>query len=104
MIEAATRLVREGASPSVTEVADVAGVSRATGYRYFPTQESLLAEVIVPDLEAARATESLPADLERRFGAAFTTTWSYNFTHEAAYRTKLRHGLERPPGESIEIE
>ena len=50
MIEAATRLVREGASPSVTEVADAAGVSRATAYRYFPTQESLLAEVIVPDL------------------------------------------------------
>ena len=48
MIEAVTRLVHEGASPSVTEVADAAGVSRATAYRYFPTQESLLAEVIVP--------------------------------------------------------
>ncbi len=55
MIEAVTQLVHEGASPSVTEVADAAGVSRATAYRYFPTQESLLAEVIVPDLEAALA-------------------------------------------------
>jgi AcrR family transcriptional regulator len=104
MIDAATRLVREGASPSVTEVADAAGVSRATAYRYFPTQESLLAEVIVPDLEAALAAEALPEDLESRFGAAFTTIWSSNVTHEAAYRTILRRGLERPPGESIEHE
>jgi AcrR family transcriptional regulator len=104
MINAATRLVREGASPSVTEVADAAGVSRATAYRYFPTQESLLAEVIVPDLEAALADEALPEDLESRFGAAFTTIWSSNITHEAAYRTILRRGLERPPGESIEHE
>jgi AcrR family transcriptional regulator len=104
MIEAATRLVREGASPSVTEVADAAGVSRATAYRYFPTQESLLAEVIVPDLEAALAAEALPDDLKSRFGSAFTTIWSSNITHEAAYRTMLRRGLERPPGESIEHE
>ncbi len=104
MIEAATRLVREGASPSVTEVADAAGVSRATAYRYFPTQESLLAEVIVPDLEAALAAQALPEDLESRFGAAFTTIWSSNVTHEVAYRTILRRGLERPPGESIEHE
>jgi len=104
MIDAATRLVREGASPSVTEVADAAGVSRATAYRYFPTQESLLAEVIVPDLEAALADEALPKDLESRLGAAFTTIWSSNITHEVAYRTILRRGLERPPGESIERE
>jgi AcrR family transcriptional regulator len=104
MIEAAARLMGEGASPSVTEVADAAGVSRATAYRYFPTQESLLAEVIVPDLEAALAAEALPEDLESRFGAAFATIWSSNIEHEAAYRTMLRRGLERPPGESVERE
>ena len=104
MIEAATRLVHEGASPSVTEVADAAGVSRATAYRYFPTQESLLAEVIVPDLEAALAAEALPEDLEGRFGTAFTTIWSSCIANEATYRTVLRRGLERPPGESVERE
>jgi AcrR family transcriptional regulator len=104
MIEAATRLVREGASPSVTEVADAAGVSRATAYRYFPTQESLLAEVIVPELERVLAEEALPKDPESRFGAAFATIWSSYIEHEAAYRTMLRRGLERPPGESIERE
>jgi AcrR family transcriptional regulator len=104
MIDAATRLVREGASPSVSQVADAAGVSRATAYRYFPTQESLLAEVIVPDLEAALAAEALPEGLKERFGTAFTTMWSSYIEHEAAYRTILRRGLERSPGESIEHE
>lgn len=104
MIEAASRLVREGASPSVTEVADAAGVSRATAYRYFPTQESLLAEVIVPDLETSLAAEALPEDLESRFGAAFETIWSSCIANEAAYRTVLRRGLELPPGESVERE
>jgi AcrR family transcriptional regulator len=104
MIDAATRLVRGGASPSVTEVADSAGVSRATAYRYFPTQESLLAEVMVPELEAALADEALPKDLESRFGAAFATIWSSCVEHESAYRTMLRRGLERPPGESVERE
>jgi len=104
MIDAATQLVRDGAPPSVTEVADAAGVSRATAYRYFPTQESLLAEVIVPDLEAALATEALPQDLESRFGAAFATIWSSCLEHEAAYRTMLRRGLERPVGESVQRE
>jgi AcrR family transcriptional regulator len=104
MIDAATRLVREGASPSVTEVADAAGVSRATAYRYFPTQESLLAEVIVPDLEAALASEALPEAVEARFEAAFTTIWASYSANETAYRTVLRRGLERPPGGSVERE
>ena len=104
MIEAATQLVHKGTSPSVTEVADAAGVSRATAYRYFPTQESLLAEVIVPDMEAALTTEALPEDLESRFGAAFATIWSSCLEHEAAYRTMLKRGLERPPGESVQRE
>jgi AcrR family transcriptional regulator len=101
MIDAATLLVRAGASPSVTEVADAAGVSRATAYRYFPTQESLLAEIIVPDLEAALTDEALPEDLESRFGAAFRTIWSFSISNEAVSRTVLRRGLERPPGESV---
>ncbi len=104
MIDAATQLVRDGTSPSVTKVADAAGVSRATAYRYFPTQEALLAEVIVPELEATLATEALPEDLESRFGAAFATIWSSCLEHEAAYRTMLRRGLERPPGESVQRE
>jgi AcrR family transcriptional regulator len=42
IVEATTRLVAGGATPSVTEIADAAQVSRRTIYMYFPTLEQLL--------------------------------------------------------------
>ncbi len=51
ILEAARHLLSEGQRPSVAEVADAALVSRATAYRYFPTQEYLLSEAA---LETAR--------------------------------------------------
>ena len=45
LVAAAKDLARAGAAPTVAEAAEHARVSRATAYRYFPTQESLLVEV-----------------------------------------------------------
>src|ERR1043165_3475983 len=45
LVETAADLIRGGHAPSVAELAEAADVSRATGYRYFPTKEMLLAEV-----------------------------------------------------------
>ena len=45
LVEAAADMLREGESPTVPEVAERAQVSRATAYRYFPTQDALLTEV-----------------------------------------------------------
>src|SRR3979490_1537088 len=45
LLDAAAELMRQGREPTVAEVAEVAEVSRATAYRYFPTQESLLVEM-----------------------------------------------------------
>lgn len=44
LLRAAARLMKEGRTPSVSEVAEEAMVSRATAYRYFPSWEALLAE------------------------------------------------------------
>jgi AcrR family transcriptional regulator len=44
LVQAAARLMKEGRSPSVADVADAARISRATAYRYFPNREALLAE------------------------------------------------------------
>src|SRR5690606_1141187 len=38
MLETASSLMQEGVTPSVSDVAEAAGVSRATAYRYFPSQ------------------------------------------------------------------
>ena len=46
MLETATRLMQAGATPSVSEVAEAAGVSRATAYRYFPSQAALVQAVV----------------------------------------------------------
>jgi AcrR family transcriptional regulator len=42
LVEAAQRLLDQGRTPTVADVADEALVSRATAYRYFPSQEHLL--------------------------------------------------------------
>src|SRR3712207_4205427 len=44
ILTAAVALVQQGKQPSVAEAADAAQVSRATAYRYFPSQERLLLE------------------------------------------------------------
>lgn len=44
IVQAAARLMKQGRSPTIAEVAEEALVSRATAYRYFPSQEALIAE------------------------------------------------------------
>src|SRR5215831_12539868 len=80
LITAAGELMRAGWRPTVTDVAESAGISRATAYRYFPTQEMLLAEVALfevggPLSPAASESMSAPdavAQLVRRIGL-----WTY---------------------------
>ncbi|MEO6922935.1 MAG: TetR/AcrR family transcriptional regulator [Bryocella sp.] len=44
LLEAAARLIRQGKVPKLAEVAKEATISRATAYRYFSSDEALLAE------------------------------------------------------------
>lgn len=50
IVEGARRLLREGKIPSIAEAAEAARVSRATAYRYFPTQGALIQEAVHTDL------------------------------------------------------
>lgn len=45
LVSAASELLTAGGVPTVPEAAERARVSRATAYRYFPTQDALLMEV-----------------------------------------------------------
>src|SRR5215472_9715685 len=93
--EAATALLREGSPPTVAEAAERALVSRATAYRYFPTQESLLLEIAqveplmkpVDDLVA-----SFPADQDagQRLAALIGTVVPTMLSDEVVIRTGLR--------------
>jgi AcrR family transcriptional regulator len=100
LTEAAAQLLREGREPTLEEVADAAQVSRATAYRYFPTQELLLAGVAVLSanldgdarLEAAMETPDAGVRLDRlvlELHGRFSS-------NEMAYRTLLRLMLQQP--------
>jgi AcrR family transcriptional regulator len=87
LLAAAARLLREGKTPTMDEVAEAALVSRATAYRYFPTVESLLVEApvdgAVPDpsrvFDGDGSTD--PADRADRAEAAL---------HEMVYRNQAQ--------------
>src|SRR5687767_10423683 len=85
LLAAAARLLKEGHSPGMDEVAEAAMVSRATAYRYFPSIEALLVEApvdgAVPDPAALFAGDDStdPADRVDRAEAAL---------HDAAYRNE----------------
>lgn len=44
LLDAASRLMKQGRKPSLEEIAEEALVSRATAYRYFPNVEAMLHE------------------------------------------------------------
>ena len=98
IIEAASKLVRAGQQPSVAEAADAALVSKATAYRYFPTQHSLLLEVgfeaIHPSAESLLqgAAEDDPG---ARFETVLRAVYAYMTTEEALFRTVMKVTQER---------
>jgi AcrR family transcriptional regulator len=81
IVEAAVRLLEEGKTPSLGEVAQAAEVSRRTVYLYFPTVEQLLADAaleasrayVEPEFEASRdpaeRVEALVRAVQRGFAA-----------------------------------
>jgi len=58
LLQAASRLLKQGRSPNLEEIAAEALVSRATAYRYFPRVEALLLEASL-DVETPDADEVL---------------------------------------------
>jgi TetR/AcrR family transcriptional regulator, mexCD-oprJ operon repressor len=64
ILDATADLLAEGGeSPSMNDVAEAAGVARATLYRYFPTRERLLQALATAALDAT-ATRLAEADLD----------------------------------------
>jgi AcrR family transcriptional regulator len=93
IVEAAQALRSLGRSPTVAEAAHKAKVSRATAYRYFPTQEALQVE-----LESKAVWLHLEAeldfmtsrDLETRLIALIDLVGATVAGNEASVRTALR--------------
>jgi AcrR family transcriptional regulator len=101
LLQAASRLMKQGRKPSLEEVAEEAIVSRATAYRYFTSAEALLREaaldVAAPDAEGLFDGESSDDPVARleRVDAALYDMIAAN---EASLRMMLAHSLERRVG------
>jgi AcrR family transcriptional regulator len=61
IIEATARLLQEGATPSVNDVARAAEMSRRTIYQYFPTLEQLLIDASLARLAQSSVDEAIEA-------------------------------------------
>lgn len=94
IVAAAERLRGEsGSTPTVAHAARAAGVSRATAYRYFPTQEALDVELtdITPSVAATEAAlASLDTDdVEERLLALLDAFNPVALVEEEHYRRAL---------------
>jgi AcrR family transcriptional regulator len=95
MLETATRLMQAGATPSVSEVAEAAEVSRATAYRYFPSQAALVQAVVDEALGPILTWRSRSNNAERRVAALFDTAMPRIEAFEATFKAALKLSLEQ---------
>ncbi len=82
-----------GVTPSVTEAAEAAGVSRATAYRYFPSQAALVQAVVDvglgPILEWTSKTPGAAERVDELIGASLPRIDAYEATFRAALKLTL---------------
>jgi AcrR family transcriptional regulator len=93
LIRAAQDLVAAGTTPTVEEVATAAGVSRAVGYRYFPSQHALLAAAHPETATTSLLPPDPPTDPAERLAHVVKEFTSLITRTEAQQRTMLRLSL-----------
>jgi len=94
LVGATRKLVALGMTPTVEQAAEAAGVSRATAYRYFPNQGSLLVAAH-PETEATSLLPpDAPADPEARLDLVVEAFTRLIAETDAQQRTMLRLSLE----------
>jgi AcrR family transcriptional regulator len=98
LLQAAARLMKQGRSPTLEEVAEEALVSRATAYRYFPRVEALLVEAAV-DVAVPEAGELFRNEASRdpvvRLHRAETALYDMILANEPLLRTMLAHTIQQ---------
>lgn len=102
LLDSARELLAAGRTPNVEEVAEAAGVSRATAYRYFPNQRALLVAAH-PEIEATELLgDDAPDDPHERLDRTIAELIRLTIDTEPELRTMLRLSLEpRPPEELL---
>ncbi|MBN9308229.1 MAG: TetR/AcrR family transcriptional regulator [Devosia sp.] len=95
MLETAIGLMQRGQTPSVSDVAEAAQVSRATAYRYFPSQAALVHAVVDEALGPILDWRSDSTDAEARVNELLTLTMPRVVEFEATFKAALKLSLEQ---------
>jgi AcrR family transcriptional regulator len=87
-------MIKAGRMPTVAEAAEAADVSRATAYRYFPTQAALLFGTYDELMPVLTATSFESQDPFERLDAAMRSSFDAVLEYEPFMRATLRQALE----------
>jgi AcrR family transcriptional regulator len=99
ILVSAIQLIREGGLPTVEEAALAAGISKRTAYRYFTSQDHMLADAALDALRV-RMNEMFAAiaastDVHARIATLAVALSRLTQTHEAELRVMMRASLDQ---------
>lgn len=95
LLDAAVAVAGRGLIPSVTDIAEAAQVSRATAYRYFPSQAVLVQAMVVEALGPIWKWLPESNDAEERVGRLLRFGFRRMNESEASLRAALRLALDQ---------
>jgi len=99
LVAAALDLLADGRTPTVSEVADAAEVSRRTAYRYFPSADQLMTEALLEgmrsdverDIDGGSPNDGVAAGVDRLVKALHDLT----VNNEHLLRQMIRFTIDR---------
>jgi AcrR family transcriptional regulator len=99
ILASAVQLIREGRRPTVEEAALAVGISKRTAYRYFTSQDHMLADAALDALRV-RMNEMFAAiaastDVHARIATLAVALSRLTQTHEAELRVMMRASLDQ---------
>jgi AcrR family transcriptional regulator len=99
LVAAALELLADGRTPTVSDVADAAEVSRRTAYRYFPSADQLITEALLEgmrsgverDIDGGSPNDGVAAGVDRLVNALHDLT----VNNEHLLRQMIRFTIDR---------
>ncbi|MCX8649525.1 TetR/AcrR family transcriptional regulator [Gilliamella sp. B2776] len=95
LIHTALTILDEGNELTISELADKSKISRATAYRYFPTQSDLISAVVDYSLEPILRWQSDEQDLGKKINDFLSFAFTHMIKHEGAIRAAMRLSLQQ---------
>lgn len=93
LIGTAMKMFDSGAFPSITEVATEAKLSRATAYRYFPTQSALVSAIVTETLSPIKSWRPTCKEASERIDELLSFAFPRMLEHEGTLRAALHLSL-----------